>query len=57
MKRSFINVLVLPICKCSRLFPLALIEKLIRRSEPIELGNKKYRGLWFLPMVAGDLIE
>ncbi|KJD99978.1 hypothetical protein I311_06442 [Cryptococcus gattii NT-10] len=25
--------------------------------EPIELGNKKYRGLWFLPMVAGDLID
>ncbi|KIR70815.1 hypothetical protein I310_05227 [Cryptococcus deuterogattii CA1014] len=25
--------------------------------EPIELGNKKYRGLWFLPMVTGDLID
>lgn len=25
--------------------------------EPIELGNKKYRGLWFLPMMVGDLID
>lgn len=25
--------------------------------EPVELGNKKYRGLWFLPMVVGDLID
>lgn len=39
------------------LLPFNKKKKLIRHSEPIELGNKKYRGLWFLPMVAGDLIE
>lgn len=48
-------------CLCCRLVRVVVRllykKKLIRHSEPIELGNKKYRGLWFLPMVAGDLIE
>jgi hypothetical protein len=26
-------------------------------SDPVEIGDKRYRGLRFLPMVPGDLFE
>ena len=33
------------------------LNKSTNRSDPLEVGNERYRGLRFLPMMPGDLFE